>query len=172
VVAGFRDDGASRDFLLMQLEGDPLAAVRADFTGDRKSDILWRHQGLGGSGENYLYPMDGTTILGAEGYLRTVADLNWKVAGIGDFDGDGKADVLWRNASSGENYVYLMSGKDIAGEGYLRTVADQYWQVAGIGDFNGDGKDDIVWRNAATGENYLYPMDGWPSWAPRGTCAR
>ncbi len=54
--------------------------------------------------------MNGTAILGAEGYVRTVADQNWQVAGIGDFDGDGKADVLWRNSASGENYIYFMDG--------------------------------------------------------------
>jgi hypothetical protein len=82
------------------------------------------------------------------------------VAGIGDLDGDGKADVLWRNASSGENYAYVMNGTAISGEGYLRTVAEQSWQVAGLRDFDGDGKADVLWRNDATGENYLYPMDG------------
>jgi len=131
--------------------------LRSDFDADFRSDVLWRNAS---TGENYLYPMNGTQILAGEGYLRTVADLNWKIAGIGDFDGDGKADILWRNTSTGQNYIYLMSGTAILAEGYLRTVADQSWQVAGIGDFDGDGKDDILWRNSVTGENYLYPMDG------------
>ena len=30
----------------------------------------------------------------------TLADLNWKVAGTGDFDGDGKSDIYWRNTST------------------------------------------------------------------------
>ncbi len=134
------------------------AKRRHDFNGDGRSDILWRNSS---TGENYLYPMNGTAILGTEGYLRTVPDLNWKVVGLGDFDGDGKADILWRNASSGQNYIYFMDGLSIKPtEGYLRTVADQNWQVAGVGDFNGDGKADILWRNSVSGENYLYPMDG------------
>jgi alpha-tubulin suppressor-like RCC1 family protein len=131
--------------------------LQDDFDGDGRSDILWRNSA---TGENYVYPMNGTTILAGEGYVRTVADTNWKIAGIGDFDGDGKSDILWRNTSTGENYIYLMNGTTIAGEGYIRTVADQNWQVARVGDFDGDGKDDILWRNAVTGENYVYPMDG------------
>src|SRR5437667_8809656 len=130
----------------------------ADFSGDGHSDVLWRNTL---TGENYLYPMNGTQILAGEGYLRTVADPNWTVAGIGDFDGDGKADILWRNTSTGQNYIYFMDGTTIKPtEGFIRTVADQSWQVAGIGDFDGDGKGDMLWRNSATGENYLYPMDG------------
>src|SRR5438094_2343268 len=129
----------------------------ADFNGDGHSDVLWRNTL---TGENYLYPMNGTQILAGEGYLRTVADPNWTVAGIGDFDGDGKADILWRNTSTGQNYIYFMDGTTIKSEGLIRTVADQSWRVAGIGDFDGDGKDDILWRNGTTGENYVYPMDG------------
>jgi hypothetical protein len=82
------------------------------------------------------------------------------VKGVGDFDGDSRADILWRNSTSGENYVYLMQGTNIVGEGYLRTVADQSWQIAALGDYDGDGKTDILWRNGSSGENYLYPMDG------------
>ena len=158
VIGGYTDAGASRDFLLMQLEGGPLSESRADLTGDGRSDILWRNTA---TGENYLYPMNGKTILSSEGYLRRVADLNWRIAGVGDFDGDGKADLLWRNSSTGENYIYTMDGTAIKPtEGFIRTVADLNWQVAGIGDFDGDGKSDILWRNAVTGENYIYFMDG------------
>jgi hypothetical protein len=137
-----------------------FVVAHADFNGDGKSDVLWRHQGSGGSGENYVYPLNGTSILANEGYLRTVADLSWTIAATGDFDGDGKADILWRNSSTGENYIYFMNGSTIALEAYVRTVADQNWQVAGIGDFDGDGKADILWRNASTGENYIYFMHG------------
>src|SRR5688572_7574005 len=128
-----------------------------DFDGDAKADVLWRNSA---TGENYLYFMDGKAIKPSEGYLRAVPDQNWQVAGVGDFNGDARADIVWRNSATGENYVYLMNGKTIVTEGYIRTVADQNWEVATVGDFDGDGKDDLFWRNEATGENYLYPMDG------------
>jgi len=141
----------------LSISCEPLMRVRDDMDGDGRSDVLWRNSS---TGENYLYPMDGTSILPGEGYLRTVPDPTWRVAGVGDFDGNGRADILWRNTSTGENYIYLMAGTTISAEGYIRTVADQSWQVAGVGDFDGDGGDDILWRNGFTGENYLYPMQG------------
>src|SRR3989442_3681730 len=70
--------------------------------------------------------MNGLTIA-SEGYLRTVADQAWQVKGIGDFDGDGKADILWRNTVTGEDYAYFMNGSALASEGSLNTVSDPYW---------------------------------------------
>src|SRR5256886_9668123 len=128
-----------------------------DFDGDGKDDILWRNST---TGENYLYPMNGLSIKPTEGFMRTVADQSWQVAGIGDFDGDGKDDILWRNSATGENCIYLMNGTAIRTEGYLRQVADLNWKIVGVGDFDGDGKADILWRNSATGENYIYLMNG------------
>jgi hypothetical protein len=128
-----------------------------DFDGDSNDDLFWRNYS---TGENYLYPMQGTVILAGEGYVRAVTDLSWDVAGVGDFDGDARSDILWRNAASGENYIYRMNGTAITAEGYIRAVTDLAWDVALLADFDGDGKTDIFWRNGATGENYLYPMDG------------
>src|SRR3954466_4393439 len=90
-----------------------------------------------------------------------LAILSAHVAGAPtDFDGNGRSDILWRNAATGENYLYLMIGLAIVNEGGLRTIEDQDWQVAGAGDFNGDGRTDILWRNSVSGENYLYFMNG------------
>ena len=149
---------ATEGFIRTVADQNWQVAGIGDFDGDGKDDILWRHAV---TGQNYLYPMDGLAIKPTEGYLRSVADLNWKVVGVADFDGDGKSDILWRNSSSGQNYIYPMNGTSIkATEGFIRTVADMNWQVKGVGDFDGDGKADIVWGNSSSGENYLYPMDG------------
>jgi len=128
-----------------------------DFNGDGKADILWRS----GSGENYIFFMDGTSLLGTSNYTNTVPDLNWLIVGSRDYDGDGKADILWRNKTSGENYVFLMDGTVIkAGSNYINSVPDLGWHIVGSGDFDGDGKADILWRNKVTGEDYLFLMNG------------
>ena len=75
--------------------------------------------------------MNGTTVR-AEGFVRQVADPNWKIAAVGDYDGDGKSDLLWRNSATGENYLYPMDGTTTKpSEGFLRTVPVGSWTVVG-----------------------------------------
>src|SRR5437879_13920368 len=101
--------------------------------------------------------MNGLAIASG-GRIRTVADQAWQVKGIGDFDGDGKADILWRNSSTGENYLYAMNGLTIASEGFLRTV-DLAWQVKSIGDFHGDHNADNLWRHSSPADEYPYAVN-------------
>ena len=46
--------------------------------------------------------------------VNTVAEPDWKIVGNGDYDGDGNADILWRNSVTGQNWMYLMNGATIA----------------------------------------------------------
>jgi hypothetical protein len=81
----------------------------------------------------------------------------WTVAGTGDFNGDGKVDVLWRD-SAGNIAIWFMNGTTVAsaaGVGNLPTS----WSVAGTGDFNGDGLFDIVWHDTA-GDTAIWLMSG------------
>lgn len=126
-----------------------------DFNGNGTSDIVWRNDA---TGQNWMYLMNSQfKTLSAE--INKVADLTWKIVGIGDFDGDTKSDILWRNAA-GLNWMYLMDGNKIKTSSRVNAVIDSNWQVAGIGDLNADGKDDIIWRNVGTGLNWTYLMNG------------
>jgi len=61
--------------------------------------------------------------------INEVADLNWQIANIGDYDGDGKVDFLWRNEVTSRNIIHLMDGITIKDRGVLRPT-DNNWQVA------------------------------------------
>ena len=101
--------------------------------------------------------MNGTTFTssGSLGYVSS----DWSIAGVGDFNGDGKADILWWNSTTGQVYLWLMNGTTMSGGGSVSYVSSG-WNIAGIGDFNGDGKADILWRNSSTGQVYIWLMNG------------
>ena len=78
----------------------------------------------------------------------------------GDLNFDGMADILWRNSSTGQNWVYLMNGAAIDQSQGINTVVGAAWEIVGNGDYDGDGDADVLWRNSSTGQNWMYVMNG------------
>lgn len=137
-------------------------AGTGDFTSDGKPDLLWRYQGPGtNQGRNVIWQMNGTSFVTSLA-LPTVSNLDWQVGGVGDYSGDGKPDILWRNYRTGANSVWRMNGTTFTSSVSLLGVANLDWQMAasGNGDFNADGKTDLLWRNRATGQTVVWLMNG------------
>jgi hypothetical protein len=161
----------------------------ADFNGDGHLDFLWRNYGTGTySGWNCIWYMNGHVITGygygasgiiSYGYPEIVTDLDWKIAGAGDFNGDGHTDLLWRNYGSGTysgwNCIWYMNGATLyqhyghQQEGILEFaypcgISDLSWHIVGTGDFNKDGYADILWRYYGPGDlqgmNCIWYMRG------------
>ncbi|MCP4152125.1 MAG: hypothetical protein GY757_30570, partial [bacterium] len=101
-----------------------------------------------------------------QGTVEDYSDTDFSVVAViplvetPDFNGDGKADFLWRNTQTGTNDVWYMDGENSTGSDPLPEVTDLDVRVGGTGDFNNDGKTDILWRNQRTGENALWYLDG------------
>jgi hypothetical protein len=89
-----------------------------------------------------------------------LSDQNWRIAGVGDFNGDGKADILWRNSSTGDIRIWSMNGTQKLSDVLVTNLPDQNWRIVGTGDFNGDGKADILWRNSSTGDIRIWYTNG------------
>lgn len=131
--------------------------ARHDFNGDGRADILWRNEGTGAVA---IWQMEASNRLSGSGSLVAPADLNWRVAGTGDFNGDGRADIFWRHATNGSTSLWFMDGLTKLSTATPPGIADVNWQVAGVADFNGDGKADVLFRHASNGRNVMWLMDG------------
>jgi len=64
---------------------------------------------------------------------------------LGDFNGDGTDDVLWRN-DDGTSAIWQMNAGAVNSVVFPTGVPND-WHIVGIGDFNGDNTDDVLWRN-------------------------
>ncbi len=132
-----------------------IIAGVADFDGDGKDDLLWRDAD---QARLVIMYMNGSSKRENLPLTNIVIRRPWNVAGVADFDGDGKKDILWRN-SSGKTVIMLLNG-DTRKENIILPTINAPWDVSGTGDFDGDGKADIVWRNNELPRTVIMLMDG------------
>ena len=130
-----------------------------DFNGDGRDDILWRNND--GTVSDWLGQANGGFILNDAAAL-TVVPTAWFVAGTGDFNGDGRDDILWRNDDGQlSNWLGQADGGFTPNNANAAASVSTAWQIVGTGDFNGDGRDDILWRNNdGTLSNWLGQANG------------
>ena len=153
----------------VELNFEPKGSTSAedDFNGDGRSDVLllsssgavtvWRGQPSGSFAET-------------AGLAANSLDASWKVAGVGDFNGDGRDDILWRHSSGVIGEWLGQAGPFTNNSGVAANAVDNSWSVVGVADYNGDGRDDVLWRHSS-GElgQWLSKADG--SFANNGGAA-
>ena len=86
---------------------------------------------------------------------------DWHAIGTGDFNGDGRADVLWQNANGTvREWLGQSDGTFVGNTAHVNFVAAAGAHVIEIGDFNGDRIDDLLWSNNGTVTSSLGQLDG------------
>jgi hypothetical protein len=128
-----------------------------DFDGDGRDDIFAYRPREDATSGAYVYLSNGGAFGAPSSWTpETNGDWGWSV---GDFDGDGKDDILrLMNGVSGA-MVHLSTGSSFAAgvswTGY--GSGSQNWYV---GDFNGDGKDDLVSYIVAGNQTTVFLSNG------------
>jgi hypothetical protein len=96
--------------------------------------MLWRRS----TSEVGIWELDGTQLVG---YSQTMLDgsavnpgTDWAIAAIGDYNGDGKSDILF-NGPSGQLAMWSMNGFQIqsaqgVNDGSTPMLLGAGWQVA------------------------------------------
>jgi len=99
-----------------------------DFNGDGRAEILWRgNDGTLVIWNEYLYEVGRPRFGNTPGWVATP---DWQIAGLGDFNGDGRTDILWRQ-TTGTLQIWKMNGIIHVGPSALLPV-DATWQVHGL----------------------------------------
>ncbi|MCY4012145.1 MAG: FG-GAP-like repeat-containing protein [Gammaproteobacteria bacterium] len=168
-MAGRRAGGAPVELVGLPRDISLLWAGAGDFNGDGTDDILVRRD----DGFWFHYAMDGLRVVAdGSGRARVTRDLDYRPSAVGDFDGDGKDDVLVRRRD-GNWYRYRMDGRGNAGRRARAGLpSDWGWRIAGVGDFDGDGVDDVYMRHFADGRWWFHAGAGRASAAARMTTSR
>ena len=132
-----------------------VGAVKNDFNGDGKSDILTRSVSSK-KGTLLLSEMAGSIITES----NIVKHLNhvWEIAHVGDFTGDNKVDILIRHSVSTTFHLLEMDGAAVISEERVSKLDE--WDLAAAADFTGEGKEDILVREKDSGHLQVYVMDG------------
>ncbi len=119
---------------------------------------------LDGSGRSatiaYNAIAGGATVFGENGAVSATAIVNAAVAHPwssgwtikpGDFNGDGRTDLLFYNAASGAVFKAISDGA--FGFTYVGTSWSADWDIA-VMNLNGDALDDVFLYNTATGQHF------------------
>ncbi len=130
-----------------------------DFNGDGNPDLITVRP----DGVMNLYPGNGA---GGFGTSYPQIGTGWQsrdqIISVGDWDGDGRNDLVAREPANGNLWLYSGNGVGgFAGQRVIGTGWGIFTALVGPGDFNdnGGGANDILARRS-NGDLYLYPGNG------------
>ncbi len=78
--------------------------------------------------------------------------VTWVDVQVGDFNGDGKADITGRVLESGDWWTGVSTGSAFSTSLWATWSTAVTWVDVHVGDFNGDGQSDIIGRALETGQ--------------------
>lgn len=140
-----RGDGTFTSGTSFSLGANAASSASFDIDGDGDLDLV---QGYLGGARLFLNNGDGTFTPG-----QTLASSSAGATGlsIGDFNGDGKMDIVSATSGTGVN-VWINNGDGSFGSSSVLNVgAGSQSQRVEVGDFNQDGKLDILTASTGTG---------------------
>jgi FG-GAP-like repeat len=114
--------------------------------------IFWRDT----SGDIAVWGLQNGVVATSKG-LGNVTP-NFVVQGLGDFNGDGFPDILWRDTNTGVISIWFTNGQAVTSSGGVSSLPSN-WNIVQVGDYNGDGMSDLLLMDTA-GDVAMWLMSG------------
>jgi hypothetical protein len=124
-----------------------------DLNGDRFPDLMV----IDAAGvASLLYGNGATGLKSTARVAGSWSNVDW-LRGAGDFDGDGRLDVITRTGDS--LYVHLRTKTGFAARKVIGSGFSSYSSITAVGDVDGDKRSDLVARSK-TGKLKLFRSNG------------
>jgi len=105
--------------------------------------------------------MDGVTRRGSSPLNPGQVPTSWRIAGVGDFDDDGKPDIVLQNTVAGLIGFWAMDGITRTGAAlFAPGQMPLRWTIAAVADYDGNGGPDLVFQDETDGSLVLWHMNG------------
>ncbi|MBL0141425.1 MAG: VCBS repeat-containing protein [Betaproteobacteria bacterium] len=122
-----RQRGHRRPVLLQRRSSWKVEGV-ADLNADGQPDLLFRNMASGlGFAWNTQFAA-GTLSLSTSSPSIFGIDPVWEVVQLADWNGDGKPDLLFRNAATGLVFVWYLDGVTLGASDYVIQI-DPSWEI-------------------------------------------
>ncbi|MFJ4849159.1 FG-GAP-like repeat-containing protein [Streptomyces sp. NPDC088733] len=142
-----------------------------DLSGDRCNDVLVR---LGNGSLRGYKPACGKALTPSTPYtaLGTGFQQYNVLTYPGDISGDGRPDLIGRQSSTGDVYLYKATGTGtLASRVKIASRWTVFKKLVGVGDLNGDGFGDLLAQDTSN-ELWRFSGDGKGHFKPRVLLAR
>ncbi|MBD2327732.1 pre-peptidase C-terminal domain-containing protein [Alkalinema sp. FACHB-956] len=161
------------------ISSDYVLVGTGDFDGDGTNDFFWQNRNINSSDYGAAaiwWTNDGMTFAPGSAAIRDSlgnvirVGQEWNVQSLKDLDGNGTADILWRNLVSGDIAMWLMgknpqtgvptiSGGTILNRALGFTLpASSGWDVVGVNNIDSQFGADVLWKNRFSNQVALWTL--------------